>query len=73
MADSVRDYACLEDVVPLVTILDLAEGSKFMLEDGVEVSTATVHNFVTRYLTGLLVVVKTSVLCLFPFIYFNEL
>ncbi|MPC40866.1 Nucleoredoxin [Portunus trituberculatus] len=49
VADSVRDYACLEDVVPLVAILDLAEGSKFLLEDGVEVSTATVHNFVTRY------------------------
>ncbi|KAG0713210.1 Nucleoredoxin [Chionoecetes opilio] len=48
-ADSVRDYACLEDVVPLVAILDLAEGSKFLLEEGVEVSTATVHNFVTRY------------------------
>lgn len=49
VADGLRDYACLEDVVPLVAILDLAEGSKFLLEEGVEVSTATVHNFVTRY------------------------
>lgn len=49
VADGVRDYACLEDVVPLVAILDLAEGCKFLLEEGVEVSTATVHNFVTRY------------------------
>ncbi|XP_042240516.1 nucleoredoxin-like [Homarus americanus] len=49
VADSVRDFACLEDVVPLVAILDLSEGAKFLLEDGVEVSTATVHNFVTRY------------------------
>lgn len=49
VADSVRDFACLEDVVPLVAILDLAEGAKFLLEEGVEVSTATVHNFVTRY------------------------
>ncbi|XP_047473815.1 nucleoredoxin-like [Penaeus chinensis] len=49
VSDSVRDFACLEDVVPLVAILDLAEGAKFLLEDGVEVSTATVHNFVTRY------------------------
>lgn len=48
MSDSVRDFACLEDVVPLVAILDLSEGAKFLLEDGVEVSTATVHNFVTR-------------------------
>lgn len=54
VADSVRDYACLEDVVPLVAILDLAEGSKFLLEEGVEVSTATVHNFVTRCITGLI-------------------
>ncbi|XP_045602041.1 nucleoredoxin [Procambarus clarkii] len=49
VADSVRDFACLEDVVPLVAILDLSEGAKFLLEEGVEVSTATVHNFVTRY------------------------
>lgn len=47
-----RDYACLEDVVPLVAILDLAEGCKFLLEEGVEVSTATVHNFVTRYVVA---------------------
>nr|XP_027238028.1 nucleoredoxin-like [Penaeus vannamei] len=52
VSDSVRDFACLEDVVPLVAILDLAEGAKFLLEDGVEVSTATVHNFVTRYCNG---------------------
>nr|XP_053635449.1 nucleoredoxin-like [Cherax quadricarinatus] len=49
VADSVRDFACLEDVVPLVAILDLSDGAKFLLEEGVEVSTATVHNFVTRY------------------------
>lgn len=45
-----RDFACLEDVVPLVAILDAAQGAKYLLEEGVEVSTATVHNFVTRYI-----------------------
>ncbi|XP_068230508.1 nucleoredoxin-like [Palaemon carinicauda] len=49
VADSVRDFACLDDVVPLVAIVDLSEGAKYLLEEGVEVSTATVHNFVTRY------------------------
>ncbi|CAL4062114.1 unnamed protein product [Meganyctiphanes norvegica] len=49
MSDNVRDFACLEDVVPLVAILDLAEGVKYILEHDVEVSTATVHNFLTRY------------------------
>ncbi|KAK3879000.1 hypothetical protein Pcinc_016407 [Petrolisthes cinctipes] len=49
VGDSVRDFASLEDVVPLVAILDAAQGAKYLLEEGVEVSTATVHNFVTRY------------------------
>ena len=48
MSDSLREFACLEDVVPLVAILDLAEGCKFLLEEGVEISSATVHNFVRR-------------------------
>ncbi|KAK7077594.1 hypothetical protein SK128_009033 [Halocaridina rubra] len=49
VSDSVRDFACLDDVVPLVAILDLSERTKYLLEEGVEVSTATVHNFITRY------------------------
>ena len=48
VSDSLREFACLEDVVPLVAILDLAEGYKFLLEEGVEISSATVHNFVRR-------------------------
>ncbi|KAL7648495.1 UNVERIFIED_CONTAM: hypothetical protein RMT77_000401 [Armadillidium vulgare] len=49
VSEGLRELANLDDVIPLLAIIDLAEGTKFLLEKGVEISNATVHNFVSRY------------------------
>lgn len=58
VSDSLRDFAQLEDVVPLLAILDTLIGEKYVLNDydddgeDVELSTDVVRRFVWRFLDG---------------------
>lgn len=52
--DRLREYAGLEDEIPLLVILEMTNRLKYVLEDDVELTEGVVRDFVRRYLEGTL-------------------
>lgn len=52
MIDSLREYIGLDDVVPLLTILDLPSNKLHVMEDGAEITEDSVKVFVNDFLSG---------------------
>ncbi|KAF4520233.1 hypothetical protein B566_EDAN009958 [Ephemera danica] len=55
LVDALREFAGLEDVVPLVTLVDVTSQRVSTLEEGSEVTTESVRRFVSAFLAGQLV------------------
>ncbi|GLH04644.1 Uncharacterized protein GBIM_10312, partial [Gryllus bimaculatus] len=52
--DLLRDFIGIDDVVPLLTAIDIPSGHVSIMEDGEEITEESVKNFVTKFLEGTL-------------------
>uniref|UniRef100_T1J2S8 DNA repair and recombination protein RAD54-like n=1 Tax=Strigamia maritima TaxID=126957 RepID=T1J2S8_STRMM len=52
VCESLREFAELEDAVPLLIIVDIPEGKCYELEDDIEITSEIVRSFVDRFHSG---------------------
>lgn len=51
-SDNLREFIGIDDAVPLLTLINIPEGTWTVLEDGVEISEEVVKEFVAKFLNN---------------------